>query len=150
MNYRETMSRLNNALNNIDFAYTVIAKKYGLTFNALMMVCLIDEKINVTQKQICDALHLPKSTVHSILLDFINLEYIMLMIGSNKKEKIVVFTTEGANHFSKVLEETRRFEDRVLASLGDDVCALLVKTVENLGQIIKQEIADLCGSGVSN
>ncbi len=150
MNYRETMSRLNNALNNIDLAYTVIAKKHGLTFNALMMVCLIDEKKNVTQKQICDALHLPKSTVHSILLDFINLEYIMFMIGSNKKEKIVVFTTKGAKHFFKVLEETRLFEDRVLAILGDDVCAVLVETAENLGQIIKQEIAGLCGNEVSN
>ena len=150
MNYRETMSRLNNALNNIDLAYTVIAKKHGLTFNALMMVCLIDEKKNVTQKQICDALHLPKSTVHSILLDFINLEYIMFMIGSNKKEKIVVFTTKGVKHFFKVLEETRLFADRVLAILGDDVCAVLVETAENLGQIIKQEIAGLCGNEVSN
>lgn len=115
-----------------------------------MMVCLIDEKKNVTQKQICDALHLPKSTVHSILLDFINLEYIMFMIGSNKKEKIVVFTTKGVKHFFKVLEETRLFEDRVLAILGDDVCAVLVETAENLGQIIKQEIAGLCGNEVSN
>jgi DNA-binding MarR family transcriptional regulator len=107
MNYRETMSRLNNALNNIDSAYAFIAKKHGLTFNALMMVCLIDESDNVTQKQICDALHLPKSTVHSILLDFIKLEYVTLVAGSNKKEKYVVFTEVGRRFFQKFLKKPK-------------------------------------------
>lgn len=43
MNYRDTISSLNAALNQIDYAYAVIAKKHGLSFNALMMACLIDE-----------------------------------------------------------------------------------------------------------
>lgn len=148
MNYRETMSRLNNALNNIDSAYAFIAKKHGLTFNALMMVCLIDESDNVTQKQICDALHLPKSTVHSILLDFIKLEYVTLVAGSNKKEKYVVFTEVGRRFFSKILEETQGFEDKVLSSLGDDACSFLIETVEKLGGIIKDEIAEISDSEV--
>lgn len=148
MNYRETMSRLNKAPNNIDSAYVVIAKKYGLTFNALMTVCLIDEFDNVTQKQICDALHLPKSTVHSILLDFIKQEYVTLVVGSNKKEKFVVFTEAGSRFFSKILEEIQLFEDKVLSTLGDDACSFLLETAEKLGDIIKNEIARISDSEV--
>lgn len=143
MNYRETMSRLNNALNNIDSAYAVIAKKYGLTFNALMMICLIDESDTVTQKQMCDMLHLPKSTVHSILLDFIKQEYVMLISGSNKKEKFVVFTELGSTYFSKVLEETHLFENNILAALGEETCTFLIETAENLGSIIQDKLNEL-------
>ncbi len=148
MNYRETMSRLNNALNNIDSAYAVIAKKHGLTFNALMTVCLIDESDNVTQKEICDALHLPKSTVHSILLDFMKQEYIALVNGSNKKEKYVVFTESGSLSFSQVIDEIKRFEDKVLSALGEDTCSFLVETAEKLGGIIKDNIAGTSDSEV--
>ncbi len=143
MNNRETMSRLNTALNNIDLAYAVIAKKHGLTFNALMTVCLINEDENVTQKKICDALHLPKSTVHSILLDFIKQGYITLVPGGNMKEKFVVFTIEGNVYFSKMLKETQLFEDKVLTVLGEDACNFLVKTAENLGEIISKEIVEI-------
>ncbi|WP_277406683.1 MarR family winged helix-turn-helix transcriptional regulator [Lacrimispora xylanisolvens] len=148
MNYRETMSRLNNALNNIDSAYAAIARKYKLTFNALMMVCLIDESNNVTQKHICDTLHLPKSTVHSILLDFIRQEYVRLDAGSNKKEKIITFTETGIQHFGKILKETQRFEDKVLSALGNDTCIVLVETAEKLGGIIKEELTELSDSEV--
>lgn len=141
MNYREMMSRLNAALNNIDSAYSMIAKKYGLTFNALMMVCIIDESSGATQKQICDELHLPKSTVHSILQDFVKNDYVSLEAGNNKKEKRVALSSIGRKHFSKVLEETQCFEDKVLATLGDSTCAVLVETAESLSEIIKKEIA---------
>lgn len=99
MNYKETMSRLNKSLNNIDSAYAKIAKKYGLTFNSLMMLYLLEESKKITQKQICDTLHLPKSTVHSILSDFIKQQYVTLVAGSNKKEKFVIFTEEGRGFF---------------------------------------------------
>lgn len=148
MNNRETMSRLNTALNNIDLAYAVIAKKHGLTFNALMTICLIDEEEKVTQKKICDALHLPKSTIHSILLDFIKQGYITLVPGGNMKEKFVVFTIEGNRYFSEILKETQLFEDKVLIALGEEACAFLVETAENLGEIISKEISEIRESEV--
>lgn len=143
MNYRETMSRLNRALNQIDSAYAAIAKKHGLTFNALMTLCLIAESDTVTQKQICEALHLPKSTVHSILFDFIKHGYVTLTTGSNKKEKFIVYTEIGSRHFSKILEETRLFEDKVLSALGDEACDFLVDTAERLGEMIKSGIEEI-------
>lgn len=142
MNNRDTMSRLNAALSKIDYAYALIAKKHGLSFNALMMVCLIEESESVTQKQLCDALHLPKSTVHSILLDFIAQDYVVLSPGNNKKEKFVRFTPAGAEAFRVILTEMERFEDNILAALGDETCASLVKTAESLGEIITKELGE--------
>ncbi|MBK8156318.1 MAG: winged helix-turn-helix transcriptional regulator [Streptococcus sp.] len=148
MNYKETMSRLNKALNNIDSAYAKIAKKHGLTFNSLMMLYLLEESKKITQKQICDTLHLPKSTVHSILSDFIKQQYVTLVAGSNKKEKFVVFTEAGRGFFSKIFEETDRFEEKVLSLLGEDTCSFLIETAEKLSGIIKDEIAEISDSEV--
>ena len=148
MNYRKTMSRLNNALNHIDSAYVAIAKKHGLTFNGLMTVCLIAESDNVTQKKVCDTLHLPKSTVHSILLDFIRQDYMEFTTGSNKKEKYIIFTQIGSQHFSEILKETWCFEDKILSALGDDACIFLVNAPEKLSDIIKEEIDKISDSEV--
>ncbi|MBK8154718.1 MAG: MarR family transcriptional regulator [Streptococcus sp.] len=148
MNYKETMSRLNKALNNIDSAYAKIAKKHGLTFNSLMMLYLLEESKKITQKQICDTLHLPKSTVHNILSDFIKQQYVTLIAGSNKKEKFVIFTEEGRVFFSKIFEETDRFEEKVLSSLGEETCLFLIETAEKLSGIIKDEIAEISDSEV--
>lgn len=143
MNYRDIMSRLNSALSTIDSAYGVIAKKYGLSFNALMIVCLIYESDTITQKVICDTLHLPKSTVHSILLNLMKQEYIVLKAGNDKKEKFVTFTELGVRYFEVVLTETQKFEDKILSALDTGTCLFLVETAEKLGVIINDEIAEL-------
>lgn len=143
MNYRETMSRLNEALNIIDTAYEMIAKKHGLTFNSLMTIYLIEQSENVTQKQICDTLHLPKSTVHSVMLPLIKQQYITLVTGNNKKEKFIIPTIAGRTFFSNIFKETNQFEETVLSALGDNTCSFLIETAEKLSDIIKNEVAKL-------
>jgi hypothetical protein len=81
-------------------------------------------------------------------LDFIKQEYVTLVVGSNKKEKFVVFTEAGSRFFSKILEEIQLFEDKVLSTLGDDACSFLLETAEKLGDIIKNEIARISDSEV--
>lgn len=149
MNYREIMSRLNVALNNVDLVYSIIAKRHGLTFNSLMMFYLIDEAKNITQKQICDELYLPKSTVHSILLDLIKRDYVTLVEGNNKKEKFIIVTATGKQYFSKILEETRSIEKNVLDALGEETCTFLTKTVDTIGNLMMKEIARINEEEVS-
>lgn len=141
MHERETMSRLNAALRSIDQAYSAIAKRHGLSFQALMLLYMLEESQQVTQKRICDTLHLPKSTVHGILLGFLKQETVALVAGGNKKEKYAVLTEKGEREFAAVLKEMRCFEGRVLAALGGDVCARLVEAAESLEGIIKHALA---------
>ena len=143
MDYRKIMNRLNAALGKIDAAYEAIAKKYDMTYNALMMVYLMEETKNITQKQICDELHLPKSTVHSILLDFIQQGYVSLTEGNNKKEKFINITESGMCFFSNVFEKTQALEKNVLDALGGEACAFLTETAEAAGNLLMAEIASI-------
>ena len=148
MDYRETMFRLNTALNKIDLAYESIAKRHGLTFNSLMVIYLINNAKDITQKQICEELHLPKSTVHSILLDFIKQDYTNLIEGNNKKEKRIVITQAGYKYFGKILEETYSVEKNVLDALGVKTCSFLTETAEVVGNLLTKEIEKIKDGGV--
>ena len=89
MDTRKTMDMLNGLLETVEYCYMAIAKENDLTYNALMLLLMLDYYDNLTQKQVCDALFLPKSSVHSMLSDLIKREYLELMAGGNKKEKYI-------------------------------------------------------------
>lgn len=140
MNYKETMSRLNKSLNNIDSAYAKIAKNHGLTFNSLMMLYLLEESKNITQKQICDTLHLPKSTVHSILSDFIKQQYVTLVAGSNKKEKFVIFTEEGRGFFLRFSKKPNDLRKRCFPHWEKIPVYFLLKQQKSLVVLSKMKL----------
>ncbi|MBO0471807.1 MarR family transcriptional regulator [Enterococcus sp. DIV0242_7C1] len=147
MDYKKIMIRLNNALNQIDLAYSDIAKKNGLTFNSLMLLYIVNDSVNVTQKQICDRLHLPKSTVHSILKNFISKNLLVLVNGSNKKEKYIHFTTSGIQQLEKVFKEIELFESNILSTLGVEKCSQLITISEQLSSIVENEIIGIENTG---
>lgn len=85
MDYLKQVKQLSYIINNINVVYGKLAQKHGISYNALLILSVLDEKI-CTQKEICDTLLLPKSTVHSILLEYIKKGYMTLEAGSNKRK----------------------------------------------------------------
>ena len=148
MDYRETMTRLSSALHSVDAAYAVIAKKYGLTFNALMILYLIDVSDNISQRRVCDELFLSKSTVHSVLLDLIKRDYVALVDGNNKKEKFIVTTPTGNELSQEILGETYLMEKRVLDAIGVESCVILTEIAEKVENLMTKEITAMSGVGV--
>ena len=70
-----------------------------------MVLYVMEEYEKCTQKQISDILQLPKSTVHSILLEFIKNEYVILKTEEqNKKEKIIIFTIKGKKYLEDIMD----------------------------------------------
>lgn len=64
-----------------------------------MAIYVLEKSDNITQTQICDALHFPKSIVHSILSYLIKQQYVTLKLGSNKKLKFIIPTVAGKIFF---------------------------------------------------
>ena len=60
------MSRFSNAQTQVNASYEIIARKYDLTYNALMILYIIDEDKNITQKNISDILYLPSFEVNTL------------------------------------------------------------------------------------
>jgi DNA-binding MarR family transcriptional regulator len=142
MDYRKIMSRFSNAQTQVNASYEMIAKKYGLTYNALMILYIIDE-----EKNISDALYLSKSTVHSVLLGLKKQNYVDLAEGDNKKEKFVFLTPQGELFFSAIRKETEIFEKAVLDFIGEDEVSLFLEKSECIADFMVTKATEITVGG---
>lgn len=141
--YLQQVEQINTAYSKTSAAYGQWAKARGLNYNSLLMLCVLEEKGSCTQKTVCDELLLPKSTVHSILLDFMKKGYMALNAApDNKKEKIVVLTEAGKAFSDDILTKLHNLEVRTMERLGPDLSAQLVHTTVLFYEYFKEE-ADL-------
>jgi DNA-binding MarR family transcriptional regulator len=136
------MSRFSNAQTQVNASYEMIAKKYGLTYNALMILYIIDE-----EKNISDALYLSKSTVHSVLLGLKKQNYVDLAEGDNKKEKFVFLTPQGELFFSAIRKETEIFEKAVLDFIGEDEVSLFLEKSECIADFMVTKATEITVGG---
>lgn len=132
MDARQVMSRLTELLLLSDTAYTEIARQNGLTYNALMALYMLDDDPQTTQKDICDTLHLSKSTVHSIIQDLSGHGLVYLTAGSNKKEKYIALTEQGAQLLDKIMVQTTRIEYAALQAFDEKELRAFLSTAEKL------------------
>jgi len=112
------MDRLNGYLADVENCYLRIAKANGMSYNGLMLLIMMDRSEYLTQKDVCDALYLSKSTVHSIILDLAKRGLLTLGNGRNNKEKKISATEEGKALIEKASKETSRIENSTLGSIA--------------------------------
>lgn len=145
MSPAETMKKLNALYERVDSVYRKIAEQNDLSYNELMMLYMVEEDSELTQKKVGDVLNLPKSSVHVILMKLIRQGLLELTTGSNKKEKYIAATLEGQSRISKIRQETDRIESGALLSLPQKELSRFVKTAGVLVLRMQQETEELYG-----
>lgn len=138
---KERIRMMNQAINNTIASYSVLARKQGLSYNALMVLYFLEDNEKSTQQNICDTLQLPKSTVHSILLDFVKKGYMTLQTTvENRKEKIIFITDRGKEYLQTILEPVHNAESRTMERLGNELCSQLIVSNKAFCEIFSQEV----------
>ncbi len=132
MNPRETMKKINSLYDVVDKVYLKIASENGLSYNALMMLYMVEEDEKLTQRKVCDELHLPKSSVHSIIYELIKQGFLELTEGGNRKEKYITATQEGQDFIQKISEETDRIETGALGAVSERELVRFLRTADTL------------------
>lgn len=96
-----------------------------------MLLSLREGKEPCTQKQICEQWTLPKQTVHSILRNFLEREWVTFHVLENdKRNKGVSFTRSGSAFAGEVIDKLQSLECRVWERLGNEKSnALLESTI---------------------
>lgn len=145
MNTRAVMNELNEKLMQVDSTYLRIAKHFGLSYNAPMMLYMIDDSDEVTQKQVCDTLYLSKSSVHSMMRDLMNHEYLVLKKGGNNKEKYMAFTDKGCKFMAQINHDTDQMEDAALQTLSEEEMMRFMQYANRLAEKMKEETDKLYG-----
>lgn len=143
MNSKKIMTKLSEALGRVNASYAVIAQKYEMSYNTLMVFYIIDEWDNVTQKDICEKMFLSKSTVNGMLNDLKNKEYVELIPGRNKKEKYIVFTEKGKVVNAMIQKDTDRFESEILSWFGDENTKNFLEQAETVSMRMIDTVQEL-------
>ena len=146
MDYKMLIKKINRSQALLDSMYQTIAEKHGLTFNSLMVMYILSEETDVTQKIICDEMYLPKSTVHSIVLDFMKKGLLAFSDKKIGKEKVLVLTEEGDSFAGTVMKEISKEEKGVLKYLGEEDCEKLSDISDRLLSYFEKRAGDSVGN----
>ena len=137
--YNEVMEKLNLGMAIVEERYESVAAAHNVTYNQLMIIYILMEDNNVTQMDICKAMHLPKSTVHSIVLSMQKDGLITLQKGNNGKEKYVVVTESGKNQFQTIFADVRKMEIDLLETLSEEDISRLMRIIDKVATRVNEE-----------
>lgn len=143
MNSKKIMTKLSEALGRVNASYAVIAQKYNMSYNTLMIIYILDDCDHVTQKDICEKMYLSKSTVNGLLKDLKSRGYVELVQGRNKKEKYIVFTEEGKRVNTKIQMDTDKFEAGILVWLGEESTKIFLQQAEKVSCRMLETVSDV-------
>lgn len=73
--YRNEVYRLMLTTNRCIGGYYEIAKKVGIKENTLLLLDILSDKEQHSQKQICDDWHIPRTTLNTIIKECVKSEF---------------------------------------------------------------------------
>lgn len=110
---REKVRRLMIAIDKIDQAYYEILRTLGIKENAFVLFYAIADGKPYSQKSICDEWSVPKTTLNTIVQEYIRKGYIRL-VSTGHKEKEIVLTDTGKSFVKEVLSPIFLAEEKAI------------------------------------
>ena len=134
--YREEVYRLMLTINRCTGVYYEIAKKMGVKENTLLLLDILSDKRQHSQKQICDDWHMPKTTLNTIIKECVSSGHVVLLTQRKSKEKLIALTDSGqifADEITqKMKEAVQRYMEKIKKEYSTDFILVFEKYVEYL------------------
>ena len=134
--YREEVYRLMLTINRCTGVYYEIAKKMGVKENTLLLLDILSDKRQHSQKQICDDWHMPKTTLNTIIKECVSSGHVVLLTQRKSKEKLIALTDSGqifADEITqKMKEAVQRSMEKIKKEYSTDFILVFEKYVEYL------------------
>ena len=90
---REKIRRLMIAIDQIDEAYYKALRTLGIKENAFVLFYAIADGRAYSQKRICEEWSVPRTTLNTIVQEYVGKGYIRL-VGTGHKEKQIILTDD--------------------------------------------------------
>ena len=124
--------------NRIDGLYYLAARKLGVKENALSLLYTLNDGKSRSQKQLAQELFIPKTTINTIVKEYMDLGYVTLIPNGHSREKNVTLTPEGQAYAQQVLQPIYQAEEEAMSRTLDEFSPSFVKAVESLTQNMAQ------------
>ena len=137
--YRNEIRRMIIAINAIDGAYDLVAKKIVVKENTLVLLYALDDGKPHSQKEICEEWLIPKTTINTIIKECIQAGYIVLNTNSHRKEKEICLTERGQKYAQEVLYQIYQIEEYAIESVFNTGSEDFIEKLEQFTENLKRE-----------
>lgn len=132
---REKIRRLMIAIEQIDQAYYKVLRTLGIKENAFVLFYAIADGKAYSQKQICEEWSVPRTTLNTIVQEYVGRGYVRL-VSTGHKEKEIVLTDAGKVFAKEILMPVFAAEEKALEPLLN---TMFVEQTEELAGRIRHE-----------
>ncbi len=124
----------------IDFLYEKLARQNNTTDATVKVLYFLETRENVSQKDICDELLIPKQTVNTILNNLKKLDYVQLIDVPGKKNKIIKYTEEGIKYSNEILNIMHEVELKIYNEIGEEKYTNLTNELVEFYKFLRKEV----------
>ena len=140
---REKIDRIYESVKKINHAYEVWAVAHGLTLYELQLYyeMLKSGEEAVTQRDLCQKMDAPKTSINSIIKKQLNTGYIEMQTNpQNKREKIISLTSSGQDFAKALIEPLLHYEEEAAAMLSDEEMDAAIAAQSQFAEILLQKV----------
>lgn len=125
-------ARFHKHWSEVNAAYERYARSIGISYSALQVLCEIyNSDCILTQRMICEAVHLPKTTVNAIIAGFVKQGYIELReMEDDRRQKGICLTDEGRVYAEPIMEHMGGCEMLAFEMLDDTTMQIMISGIE--------------------
>lgn len=136
---REKIRRLMIAIDQIDEAYYKVLRTLGIKDNAFVLFYAIADGNVYSQKRLCDEWSVPRTTLNTIVQEYVEKGYIRLL-STGHKEKEIVLTDAGKAFAEEILTPIFAAEEKAIEPF---LKTMFVEQTEVLAERIKKEFKQI-------
>ena len=137
--YRDLITRFYLCTNRMDGLYYQAARRLGVNENDLCLLYFLLDGPPRSQKQLSENLNIPKTTVNTIVREYVQAGYARLVPGARGKEREVVLTQAGQDRARRILEPIYAAEEAAMARTLERFPPEFLLAVETLSGYLTQE-----------
>lgn len=123
------------AIEQLDQAYYKVLRTLGIKENAFVLFYAIADGKPYSQKRLCDEWAVPRTTLNTIVQEYVEKGYIRL-VSTGHKEKEIVLTDAGKAFADEILTPIFAAEERAIAPFLN---TMFVEQTEELANRIQSE-----------
>ena len=136
---RALLDRFYLCTNKMDGLYYLAARRLGVKENAFALLYALYDGTPRSQKQLSEELLIPKTTINTIVKEYLDLGYLVLVPNEHSREKEVALTPEGQDYAHAVLQPIYQAEEQALKRTLEQFSPRFVEAVEALTEYLTQE-----------
>ena len=144
--HRDLITRFYLCTNRMDGLYYQAARKLGVNENDLSLLYFLLDGPPRSQKQLAEDLNIPKTTVNTIVREYVRAGYARLVPGARGKEREVALTQAGRDYALPILRPIYAAEEaamaRTLERFSPEFLLAVEAMTDYLDQAIREEILE--------